>query len=59
MQYNVAIYIMEKTIDKKDYNPIKLGKGIMSIIDNMQSICLHDITLKQIEEILKPHKTKQ
>lgn len=50
---------MEHIVDPKTHEPIKIGEGIMSAINNMPKVYLHDITLKQIEEILKSHKTKQ
>lgn len=50
---------MEYIIDPKTHKPIKIGEGIISAINNMPKVYLHYITLKQIEEILKSHKTKQ
>lgn len=50
---------MEHIVDPKTHKPIEIGEDIMSAINNMPKVYLHDITLKQIEKILKPHKTKQ
>lgn len=50
---------MEYIVDPKTHKYIKIGEGIMSAINNMPKVYLHDITLKQIEEMFKSHKTKR
>lgn len=50
---------MKYIVGQKTHKPIKLGDGIMSAINNMPKVYLHDITLEQIEEMFKSYKTKQ